>query len=218
MYLWQPSVHCFRRQAIHEPQKGYIVIRRRVATLIVALMAAGVAAVVLAPQSANAQPGWPASCYPVSPLFVGRYNQAPAQYGCAAGWDFGRDGGYVQDFAYGQMATSPRQGANMIVSAFHSTYWTDAGLRHALTLRWNTSSPFNYDRWLIRIDYNGSYAWQPECAANTWLSGCDRYSGTIGWNNVTPGLYRFVLEGCDYDAWGGTTCTQGWTNPIWIWF
>lgn len=194
-----------------------MMIRRKVATLLVSLVAAGVAAVAVAPGSASAQPGWPASCYPVSPLFQGRYNQNPNSYGCAAGWDFARDGGYVQDFAYGQMATSPRQGANMITSAYHFTYWADGGLRHGLTLRWSTSSPFNYDKWLVRIDYNGSYAWQPECEA--WpIWGCDRYSGGMTWTGVSPGLYRFVVKGCDYNAWDGATCNEGWTNPIWIWF
>jgi hypothetical protein len=197
-----------------------MMIRKVMTVLAIAILGtAGLAAVGQpATAAAHAQPGAPGGCYPVYWRFVNRYNQSPSSFGCAAGWEFARDGGMVQDFTYGQMVWSPRQGNDMIVSAFHTTYWTDTGLQHGITLRWNTSSPFNYDRWLIRTDYNGAYARQLECTANGFLSFCDRYGGTSGTSPAAPGLYRFVVEGCDYGAWSGHTCNQGWTNPLWIWF
>jgi hypothetical protein len=202
-----------------------MMIRKVLTALAVTiLVAAGMAATaqpvsaqLAAAQSVKAQPGAPGGCYPVYWKFVGRYNQDPSAYGCASGWEFSRDGGMVQDFTNGQMVWSPRQGNEMIISAYHRTYWTDTGLQHGISLIWNTSHPYNYDTWLIRNDYNGNFAGQAECVANTWLSFCGRESGSRGWNNVKPGLYRFIIEGCDYHGWSHT-CTQGWTNPLWIWF
>jgi hypothetical protein len=196
----------------------------RIRTALAVLAATLLAVTGLAAQPASAasvpgvlaQPGQPTGCYPVFWRFVGRYNQSPSEYGCAVGWEFARDGGMVQDFVNGQMVWSPRQGNDMIVSAWHSTYWTDAGLRHSVNVRWNTSSPFNYDSWLVRTDYNNVYVGQAECRANTWFSLCDRYGGLMGWNAVNPGLYRLVIEGCDGQS--THTCRQSWTNPLWIWF
>jgi hypothetical protein len=121
-----------------------MVIRKALVPLVVSVLAVlgaaagGIGATPAAAAAAPvaAQPGHPATCHiPVYWRFVNRYNQSPSAFGCTAGWEFSRDSGMVQDFEHGQMAWSPRHGNDMIVSAYHYTYWTDWGLQHGISFR-----------------------------------------------------------------------------------
>ena len=182
----------------------------------VSVMATGSVAVVAAP--AAAQPGQPVNCHPVLWRFAYRHSQYSGPMGCAVGWEFGRDGGLVQDFVNGQMAWSPRQGEPMVVSAYHRPYWDSWGLKHGISIHYGLSNPFNYDRWLIRLDHNGVNIRQDECIVGYAAHPCTRTEGWTGWNNLAPGVYRIVVQGCDWNSWTGHHCNQGWTNPIWVWF
>lgn len=115
------------------------------------------------------------------------------------------------------MVWSPSQSGNMIVSAYRYTYWTDRGEQVGIAFQWGYSDPFNYDKWLIRLDRNGANQGQWDCWSNTWPYPCTRTSGSWGWAPVAAGYaYRIVVEGCDVDPWGGHTCRQGWTIPVWL--
>jgi hypothetical protein len=193
-------------------------IGKAFAMLAMAVVIGGGSAVAVS-EPVSAQPGQPTNCYPVYWQFVNRHNTAPGLYGCPVGFQFARDGGFGQDFINGQMQTSPGRGDNMVVSAYHRMYWTQyGGWQHGISYEWGQSNPYNYDRWLIRLDYNGVNVRQDECITGYALHPCTRTTGWGGWNDLRPGLYRIVVLGCDWNSWTGHTCRQGWTNPIWIWF
>ncbi|MFC4122811.1 LGFP repeat-containing protein [Nonomuraea zeae] len=106
--------------------------------------------------------------------------------------------GRRQSFLRGQMTWSPRQGPKLVVSA-----WSIGGYAY---VDWNTTAPRSYDRFLVR-----------------WTSAADRGGtqrdvggGTSGRMRIrvsTTSGYRFIVEGCDHEAFS-SSCKQGWTLSV----
>jgi hypothetical protein len=105
-----------------------------------------------------------------------------------------------QRFSHGQIVWSPQQGAQMAVAVY-----TERG---DLVADWGDSSPFNYDKWLVRWIKNGYEAGQQDITDQTRLGG--------QWRIHDPGSGSYVVrvEGCDNGGVSGSHCNQGWTAPV----
>jgi hypothetical protein len=181
--------------------------RRLTGVVLGSLLALGTTAAVPAAAQTSAAPtkARAAACgIAVNEAHInGRWNAL----GGAGGWlgcprSYTRDvylngvyAGKRQYFDYGNVTWSPRQGRNMVVAA-----WEDGGYAY---FNWNTTSPYSYDRFLIRYtsaaDPNGT---QREVGGGT--------SGRVRVVQRTTGAYTFRVEGCDVGVFGHT-CRQGWT-------
>jgi hypothetical protein len=156
----------------------------------------------------SGQPVTPKTCYPVAGRFAYRYNH-DSRYGCATSPERAFQNGTYQEFANGEMDWSPSQGSFMVVSALRYTYYDSYGPRTGIHFEFGSSSPKNYDSWLIRTYFNGQYAGQAEC----WATGpCDRLAGGWDWRPVQYGHYQFIVEGCDVSS--SHSCNEGWTLPV----
>jgi hypothetical protein len=105
----------------------------------------------------------------------------------------------VQSFERGQIAWSPDTG-----SGSSQVAWHEKSLIH---FTWGPTDPFAYDRFLVRLDRDGVNVTQMDVSGS-------RAQGQYDYKALSPGLYRLVVEGCDGDH--GSTCRQGWTNPVYI--
>jgi hypothetical protein len=179
--------------------------KRTLARALAALaLAAGMTVAVAAPANA--------ACYPVDGHFANRHSMIWQGIGCAVGWAGATGNGLFQNFERGQMIWSPSQGGGMVVSVYR--YWEGNSFT-GIAFHWGPSNPYNYQKWLIRLDRNGANLGQWECLANWGL--CSRTDGFQLWGGQPQGYaYRVVVEGCDVDAWNGHTCRQGWTMPVWL--
>jgi uncharacterized protein with LGFP repeats len=153
--------------------------------------------------------------FAVGPHFQARYNEHPNEYGCPFNNENSPPGvpGSYQNFVNGQMAWSPPQGANMVVSGFRFTYWDSSGSHIGIRIQYGSSLPYNYDAWLIRVSKDGTYLGQHECTAGG--NECGRTDG-VYFYYPSGGLIQFMIEGCDVNL-GSHTCRQGWTIPIYMW-
>jgi hypothetical protein len=119
-------------------------------------------------------------------------NQGPTQ-----------DGRGVQvAFQYGWIIkpNNHYMGTNFFVIAqFFPTYNPNP---RKINLWWGRSTPFSYDKWLVRVD-GGPAVYQVDVA------GGNSGQHTIDNLDVTR-TYRVVVEGCDNGTFG-STCRQGWS-------
>ncbi|GAB3982173.1 hypothetical protein GCM10027615_64370 [Plantactinospora veratri] len=172
--------------------------------------------VVASPVPAAAGAGAAVACQPTSWRFVNRWNQDPNGYGCATSAEYQTyNNGWGQNFANGQIRTSPMQGTNMVVSIMRYTYWDGSSTQFGVYFGWGLSDPYHYDMWLIRTSLNGVYTGQRECAPGPFLL-CTRTSGGQTWAPAALGWHQIMVEGCDQGAWG-RTCNQQWTVAVDVW-
>jgi hypothetical protein len=190
-------------------------MRRTTLTAITALVMTVLGLALTVPAAASPALAQTTCDIPVGPHFQNRYNENPNAYGCPLNYENSPQGvpGSYQNFANGQMAWSPPQGANMVVSGYRFTYWNSTGSHTAIRIQYGSSLAYNYDAWLIRISKDGNFVEQYECTAGS--AGCGRTDGFY-YNYPNGGLLQFVVEGCDVGS-SGHTCRQGWTIPIWVW-
>jgi hypothetical protein len=109
--------------------------------------------------------------------------------------------GQVQQFQSGQIVTSPGQGTNMTVAVYQQGA--------DLVVEWGDTSPFFYDKFIVRWDKNGSNVGQRDVP-----NGFQR-RGVWFVPLPTAGTYSIVIEGCD-NSESGSVCHQGWTVPVTI--
>ncbi|MGH3430921.1 MAG: LGFP repeat-containing protein, partial [Terriglobales bacterium] len=108
--------------------------------------------------------------------------------------------GTLQQFEHGQVAFSPNQGTAMTVALYQSGA--------DLVFEWGDTYPFHYDKFLLRWDMDGSNVGQWDDPQGFGSSGL--------WHVPLPsaGLYTLVVEGCQNDTFGGSSCDQHWTVPV----
>ena len=113
-------------------------------------------------------------------------------------------GRYVQ-FQNGQIVFSPNTGPKSIQVGYKS------GNRIAFS--WGDTSPFNYDKFIVRWDINGRNEGQQDIFGS-------RTSGTFSIPyDQNRGKYSISMEGCDngnFGSFGHSICRQGWSNPVFI--
>ncbi len=152
---------------------------------------------------------------------MGRWQQQQTALGCAIAPIAPTYDGQFQNFERGQIVWSPGQGNDMIISGYRGKYWDDQGEHFLMSFYWNTSHPFDYEKWLIRLDRDdNANLGQWECVVGPF-NPCSPTSGgaVYGKDLSLPGhSYQFRVEGCDYSWPGGHDCPRSWTIPVWIWY
>lgn len=149
--------------------------------------------------------------------------------------DTGGGGGYVQ-FAHGQIAISPDRWEKGVVAG----YQDGAGIIFDWAVSQPEPSHYNYDKFLVRWDFNGTHddggkncSNQPDrdtgdqCdimadMANDQLVLLHYYEDTHlrtkGTFNVPidhgDGKYTIRVEGCDEPIVGTAKCRQGWIHSV----
>jgi hypothetical protein len=112
----------------------------------------------------------------------------------------GRNGSIV-NFDHGQIAFSPDQGIGMTVAAYQQG--------DQLVVDWGPSTPFSYDKWIVRVDRDGQNILQTDSG---FRSG-GLWSMSVADHMDALHKYTVIVEGCDTGG-GGSTCRQGWTVPV----
>lgn len=124
--------------------------------------------------------------------------------------------GRKRRFWYGEISWSPDQGPNMVVAGWKATSTSGSQYIVTATLDWGTTSPFNYDFFIVRWDRNGANIGQQDIRGGPRDHG--RFSTQLpnsGGPNLPPsGDFSFEVEGCDGSTFGGATCRQGWAIPV----
>lgn len=122
--------------------------------------------------------------------------------------------GSVTPFANGQIVTSPDQGPNMTVAVYQQG--------PELYVDWGDSTPFHYDRFLVRWDIDGVNAGQVDVPMQLDPNQTiyvpphePRTRGVFAIPLPRAGNYSIIVEGCDYTS-TGSDCKQGWTVPATI--
>ena len=112
------------------------------------------------------------------------------------------DGANVRQlFEHGEIATSaPKQGDKMVVAAYQDA--------DNVIFNWGDTAPYHYDKFILRWSYNGKHAAQKD--VDSYIG---RRDGFYTLPDPRPGIYSFIVEGCDTNA-GGSTCRQKWTVPV----
>ena len=127
----------------------------------------------------------------------------------------GGSNGQIMQFQNGQVVSSPNQGTNMAVAVYQQ------GAN--LIVDWGDSSPYNYDRFIVRWTIDGTNSNQADVPPEPYYQNydsyiIDRHHRTRGiWSVPLPvaGTYSISVEGCD-PATFGSSCKQGWTVPATI--
>jgi LGFP repeat len=174
---------------------------RRAVLLLVAAACVAAGLVGIAPSAASA-----ASCS-IQPygLIGARWSQlggVNSWLGCptTGEYDVYRNNIWVgrrQYFEQGTVAWSPQQGSSMVVATWGHDGW--------VYFNWGSTSPYHYDKFLVRWDSAADQGTQREFAGGT--------SGQIRVQRVTNSDYRFIVEGCDNGTFG-SSCRQGWTIGV----
>ncbi len=112
-------------------------------------------------------------------------------------------GGRFNNFEHGVIVWSPSTGPGSVQSA----YVRQAASRSTIVVDWGDTSPFNYDKFLVRWDLNGVNVGQQDV-------GGPRTSGHFEIPVLRSGTYRIVVEGCDHRPFGSSVCRQGWSKPM----
>ncbi len=104
--------------------------------------------------------------------------------------------GAAQSFRNGEISFSPQQGEQMLL-AVHL-----AGSE--IVADWGSTGPFSYDKFILRLDKDGTNILQTDVGEGTGGHWSTAASG--------PGTYTVIVEGCDTGI-GGSDCPQSWTIP-----
>jgi hypothetical protein len=116
----------------------------------------------------------------------------------------------VVAFPHGQMVFSPRQGDKMVVAIYQQG--------EDVVVGWGDTSPFHYDKFLLRIDKDGSNLGQidvdggPPTSGNFVFHNSRREDDSKTIIVDSAAIYTVTVEGCDIGVLTGTTCRQGWTT------
>jgi hypothetical protein len=149
---------------------------------------------------------------PVNGLILQKYNSAPytASVGvfyqlldCPTEVEENADGnGRFQSFEGGKIGTTPGTGQNSVQTAYYDRY------RDLVGFNWGPTDPFHYDFFAVRPSRDSAFLGQDEFHGSNLSFG--------SWSRVgaPAGTYRFLVEGCDSATFGGSSCNQGWTNPV----
>jgi hypothetical protein len=188
------------------PRRAGHPVRRAVVWLVAA--AAMTASLVgVAPVAASASPATAAATCSIQPygLIGARWQQlggVNSWLGCPTTGEYDVYSNNVwigrrQYFERGSVAWSPRQGNSMVVATWGHDGW--------VYFNWGPTSPFHYDKFLVRWYSSIDQGEQREFAGGT--------SGQIRVQRRTTGEYRFIVEGCDNGTFG-SSCRQGWTISV----
>jgi hypothetical protein len=125
---------------------------------------------------------------------------ATGPLGCPTAEPLTLTSGTLQQFEHGQVAFSPNQGTAMTVAI----YQTGADV----VFEWGDTYPYHYDKFLLRWDKDGTNVGQLDDPQGFGSSGL--------WHMPLPraGFYTVVVEGCQNDTLGGSSCDQHWTVPV----
>ncbi len=134
-------------------------------------------------------------------------------FGCPTSHEYGlpNRSGRRQDFANGQIAWSPDQGAKMIVAA----YGARIGGKPVVVFRWGPTDPFHYDYFKIavRSDHPAhNVTWTVRNQPRTRGRFVVHPPGNVN-RGGSLGRYSFAVLGCD-DKLTGDTCRQGWSIRV----
>lgn len=185
-------------------------------------------------------PNGPACHFPVTGLIANEWMRigGPAgPIGCPTG-AFHADsaGAGAQRFHHGEIAIAPRVWEKGVVAA-----WQNGNdIAVDWTVSWTEPSHFNYDKFLVRWDFNGRHSDSGDTCSKADLPGdgdqCDviddmtrvqkvllhyyhdthlRTNGTWSFRaNHGGGRYTISVEGCDVPSIGKSKCRQGWMHPV----
>ncbi|MCI0391458.1 MAG: hypothetical protein MOB07_22175 [Acidobacteria bacterium] len=103
-------------------------------------------------------------------------------------------------FQNGEIVWSPSQGTNMMVAGYQQ--------EDNIIINWGDTSPFNYEKFIVRWDRNGQNMGQADVD-----SYIEPTNGFFRIQNPLPGIYSISVEGCNEDI-TGSDCPQKWTIPI----
>ena len=118
--------------------------------------------------------------------------------------DVPEGGGRYNRFERGVIVFSPSTGGHSV----QSVYSQQASGGATLVVDWGDTSPFNYDRFLVRWDFNGNNIGQRDVAG-------PRTHGHFEIPVNRSGMYRIVVEGCDHPRpFSNSVCRQGWSKPM----
>jgi hypothetical protein len=109
--------------------------------------------------------------------------------------------GIAMPFDHGEIATSPKQGDNMVLAVYQQG--------DDLVANFGDTSQYNYDFFIARASYNGILIDQTD------IKNGPRTSGVYKLNQPSQGAGRYsvVVEGCDSHGLLPSTCIQGFTVP-----
>lgn len=85
-----------------------------------------------------------------------------------------------------------------------------------LGLTWSTTDPFTYDKFVVRYDRDGQNIGQDDIAQQTIPNNAGSWTWSWADGQLSPGLYRLVVEGCDVTTFGGNDCKQGYSLPVYV--
>lgn len=161
---------------------------------------------------------WPVAvnCDPqltLSGLFWERYlgdrSYSPLGHalGCPTSQEVDYGNGRFQRFERGSMVFSPDTGPQSVQIG-----WNDGA---GLQLRWAYTTPFHYDKFNVRVLWNGGYFRQDEVRGTSPTGDSGHWSF---YGHLEPGLYEVSVEGCDDSGIFGTSsdCKQGFSLPVQI--
>lgn len=113
-------------------------------------------------------------------------------------------GRFVQ-YQNGQIVFSPSTGPQslQIVIVYNNP------TQHIILFEWGPTTPFNYDKFIVRWNIDGQNAGQQDI-------GGSRTDGTFKIQNADfRRRYSIIVEGCDNGTFG-SDCKQGWSNEAYV--
>jgi hypothetical protein len=108
----------------------------------------------------------------------------------------GRNGA-AQRFEHGEISWSPDQGELLTLAVYQKD--------RSVVAEWGPTNPFNYEKFIVRLDRDGQNIGQQdigEGTAGSWSTPVD-----------ADGSYTVFVEGCDEDLLGDTECPQSFAIP-----
>jgi hypothetical protein len=158
----------------------------------------------------------PVNCDPaftIGGLFLERYVQEPfsEELGCATSveMDHPDGGGRYQTFEHGAMAYSPNTGPRSVQIGY-------AVRGPSIGLKWSSTDPFTYDKFVVRVDRDGTNIGQDDVSQQSLPNNAGRWQWSWADGTLVPGTYRLVVEGCDENWLGNNTCRQGFSLPVYV--
>jgi LGFP repeat len=150
---------------------------------------------------------------PIEPL-LSRWDALGARFGplgCPTGPEAPIAGraGRAMPFEHGQIVTSPEQGTSMVVAVYQQG--------EDVVADWDNTVPFNYDFFIVRIDFEGRNIAQvdvkdgPRSSGRWTLHNHREDDDTTTPIADNPGRYSVVIEGCDGHLLATSSCKQGFT-------
>jgi hypothetical protein len=123
--------------------------------------------------------------------------------------------GMRMTFRHGEIATSPKQGKNMVVAVYQQ--------QDDLIFNWGDTDPHHYEKFIVRWDRNGVNVGQANVGETVHRTGplagkvrsryVDKDRGFFSVDSPLPGRYTVYVEGCNMVV-GISVCKQKFTAPV----